>query len=432
MKLLIVDDEIHIVNYIKHLIDWQKIGFNSVYTTNKGSEAREFLLKEKPELLITDIQMPTITGLDLADDVQKNKLLTKVIILSGYNDFSFAQQAIRLGAIDYLLKPIRKKDLLAVVKRSVDSLFSNLSEGFLKPNMENKFFIEQLSSFTNDSFVDIIRNQEELYTVSWQEFPIYRSLKIKVNNQYFTVCSIEKIPENKNMMVKKMTSQNIRWLFFLQYQNFCLENYQFPIELNGFLVKKEWSNVICYFNGQRKSECSEGYLLQLTIDILKLLGDEFSSLHETLNLSKIFSDTHYCIDYLNDFFSLQSQKAIEKEGEGYNKKMIKKVKEYIYDNYSEEVTLEEIGDLAHMHPVSVSRIFKEETATTVMQYLLKVRLDKAAELLETSNLLVRDIGVLVGYRKTQYFTKIFKQRFGDTPQNYRKNMQLRGDDIDDY
>lgn len=139
MKLLIVDDEIHIVNYIKHLINWKKIGFGEVYTTNKGTEAKDYILKEKPELIITDVQMPSISGLELAEIIYENKLSTRVIILSGYSDFSYAQQAIRLGAIDYLIKPIRKNDLLPVVKRSLDTLFSEFSEGLLKVEMKTSF-----------------------------------------------------------------------------------------------------------------------------------------------------------------------------------------------------------------------------------------------------------------------------------------------------
>lgn len=434
MKLLIVDDEIHIVNYIKYLIDWRKIGFCEVFTTSKGTQAKEYILQEKPELVITDVQMPTVTGLDLAKAVHENKLPTRIIILSGYSDFAYAQQAIRLGAIDYLVKPIRKNDLLPVVKRALDTLFLDLSEGLLNADNENKFFIDMLSSFPlTKADEEQLDSRTESYYVSWQDSPIYRSLKFRINEKYFTIFSKEKVTSSNTKNYKKLSRENIQLEFFSIYGDIETCNYSFPEELEGWIEEGKWNVLINYLKKVEKMSNSLLYQVQLSMDLLKVLGEYFPNLHETISLSDLFSEPKNALQYLSEFFYVQSQKEKGKEKEtNYNQLIIEKIRNFIETHYSEDINLDILGELAHMHPVTVSRLFKEETGSTVMQYLLKVRLEEAAKLLENSNLLVRDVGVLVGYKKTQHFTKLFKEHYGATPQNYRRKIQLRGEEQDEF
>lgn len=434
MKLLIVDDEIHIVNYIKYLIDWEKIGFCEVFTTNKGTQAKEYILQEKPELVITDVQMPTVSGLDLATVINEKNLSTRVIILSGYSDFSYAQQAIRLGAVDYLVKPIRKADLLPVVKRALDTLFLNLSEGLLDADNENKFFIDMLSSFPlTKAEEEQINSKSQNYYVSWQNSPIYRSLKFRINGKYFTVFSKEKAPSSSVKNYKKLTRENIQLEFFSEYGDVEKVNYTFPEELEKFIEKENWDSLLSYLKKVEKTSHTLLYQMQLSIDLLKVLGEHFPNLHETLNLSDLFSESKNVFEYLKEFFLVQKQKEKGTAGEAdYNQLIIEKIRKHIENHYSEEITLDVLSEVVHMHPVTVSRLFKEETGNTVMQYLLKIRLEEASKLLENSNLLVRDVAVLVGYKKTQHFTKLFKEHYGATPQKYRRKIQLRGEEEDEY
>lgn len=116
MKVLLVDDENHILEYLKHLIRWSDFGYDTVLTATSGQAASQLLQAEKPALLITDIRMPEVSGLDLARLVTTNKLATQVVILSGYSEFDYAQQALRYGVVDYLLKPVLQPDLEKVVR----------------------------------------------------------------------------------------------------------------------------------------------------------------------------------------------------------------------------------------------------------------------------------------------------------------------------
>ena len=111
MQVLIVDDEQYITEYLKHLVDWQHFGFQTVHVAHSGEEALAKLAKHSIALVITDIRMPETTGLMLSQQIMAQYPQTKVILLSGYSDFGYAQEAIHLGVSDYLLKPLTEERL---------------------------------------------------------------------------------------------------------------------------------------------------------------------------------------------------------------------------------------------------------------------------------------------------------------------------------
>lgn len=117
MEVLIVDDERHMTEYLKHLIDWSKYGFSQVVTMNKATEVKNYLIQHSPTLLLVDIRMPEISGLQLAQMIYEKKIATQVVIISGFSEFDYAQKAIRFNVIEYLVKPVLKKDLLGVLQK---------------------------------------------------------------------------------------------------------------------------------------------------------------------------------------------------------------------------------------------------------------------------------------------------------------------------
>ena len=117
MKLLIADDELYMAEYIQKLVDWRDYGFDQVFVANGGSMARDILQEFVPELLITDIKMPRISGLDLSAFIDEKKYPTKVIIISGYSEFGYARQALHYGVSEYLVKPVLKGDLVETLER---------------------------------------------------------------------------------------------------------------------------------------------------------------------------------------------------------------------------------------------------------------------------------------------------------------------------
>lgn len=249
MKVLIVDDELYMVEYIRKLIDWESYGFDTVMTAKGGSLARDLLLEHEPELLITDIRMPRVSGLDLSQMTAENNGRTKVIIISGYGDFAYAQQALRYGVSEYLVKPVLKQDLAEAVERLVPEMAA-----------------------------EAVQNEGEE------------------------------------------------------------ENFQ---EEGSF--KK--TDTIAY------------------------------------------------------------------------------IKKFIRENYDKDLSLDVLGDAAHLHPAYLSRVFKEATQENLSGYIASVRMEKAAQLLEETDLRIHEVMRHVGYQKSQHFAKLFREKFGVTPTEYRQGLR---------
>lgn len=117
-KVLLVDDEVFVRKGLLELIPWESLNFSVVGEANNGAEALEMIRQLEPDLVITDIRMPILDGLDLIRSVEEQSLADLVfIIISGFHDFSYAQQALRYGVHDYILKPIDEEEMTATLRK---------------------------------------------------------------------------------------------------------------------------------------------------------------------------------------------------------------------------------------------------------------------------------------------------------------------------
>lgn len=116
VKIFLVEDEIVIRNGIKNSIEWEKEGYEFVGEASDGELAYPMIVKERPDILITDIKMPFMDGLELSRLVRKELPELKILILSGYDEFDYAKEAISLGVTEYLLKPVSSAKLLETLK----------------------------------------------------------------------------------------------------------------------------------------------------------------------------------------------------------------------------------------------------------------------------------------------------------------------------
>ncbi|NOU69376.1 response regulator [Paenibacillus sp. LMG 31461] len=123
LKVLLVDDEPVIRAGLAQLIQWEKYGFTIVSKAKNGEQALQLMQEEAPDVIITDIRMPKMDGLQLIQAVREERnLQIPVIILTGFNEFDYARQAIRYQVRDYLLKPVDKEELIAALTRIRDTL----------------------------------------------------------------------------------------------------------------------------------------------------------------------------------------------------------------------------------------------------------------------------------------------------------------------
>ena len=118
LKVLLVDDEPYILQGLQVLIDWESGGFEIAATCSNGKEALKYLSENHVDLVISDIRMPEMTGLELLETVKKEKISdAEFVLLTGYDDFAYTQRAIRNGCLDYILKPVIEEELIAVLRK---------------------------------------------------------------------------------------------------------------------------------------------------------------------------------------------------------------------------------------------------------------------------------------------------------------------------
>lgn len=117
VKLLIADDEENILNRMSKYIQTHMDCFSNIYTASNGQEALDIIYRHRPEVMLMDVQMPVKNGLEVMKEAKKQEICPKTIILSGYDSFSYAQKALRLGAVDYLLKPCRSTEICETLRQ---------------------------------------------------------------------------------------------------------------------------------------------------------------------------------------------------------------------------------------------------------------------------------------------------------------------------
>ena len=159
MRLLIADDEKLVLEGLRNL-DWASVGITDLICAANGSEALKMLSEWKPDILITDVVMPGFSGLEIAKIISRQKLNTKVIILSGYDTFSFAQEAIRYDVSEYLLKPCSAEEIM----KSVERVLKDITLSDASSSLENLYLSKmQLASSESDTIRDVLHYIESNY-----------------------------------------------------------------------------------------------------------------------------------------------------------------------------------------------------------------------------------------------------------------------------
>lgn len=121
MRMILADDEPVIIRGIKKLVDWAAMGIEIVGSYEDGKSALEGIVRLRPDLALLDISMPGLSGIEILRECRKMELKTRVIFISGFQDFEYAKEAIRYGAMDYLLKPVIKEELLSSVGKCMEA-----------------------------------------------------------------------------------------------------------------------------------------------------------------------------------------------------------------------------------------------------------------------------------------------------------------------
>lgn len=147
LDLMIVDDEAFMRENLRDLFPWNELGYRVAAVCSNGQEAMEFLRKNPVHVLLTDIQMPGINGIDLLRRIRREQLPVQVIFLSAYSDFEYARQGIQYGALDYLTKPVRYQELVDLFTRIYTSMHEKRNEPAGGSYTEEELMLSSISAY---------------------------------------------------------------------------------------------------------------------------------------------------------------------------------------------------------------------------------------------------------------------------------------------
>ena len=376
MKALIVDDEKNVRKVMRQLGEWESVGINEVLEATNGIEALEIIEKEKPGVIFTDIKMPKMSGLQLIERLNQHSYTGKVILVTGYDDYTFMRKAIQLNSFDYLLKPIDPEAFQQVLTKVVDSLEAEQEE--------NEEILAEAKKLRHSQLMTSLCLNEGTDTA------FLHSIIPEAEDIDFTLLYFYQ-GHQPDPCINELSNE-------LQARNMGA-TFTFQGEENLYIVltaKHQWVYV-------------ERWISENISIPIRLVQDSFSSFNQ---IPEVF---HGLLTALKG----NQYRAIRQVDELEALKRMQEIVAYVEDYYMEDISLQKLSKMFFLTREHISRKFKKETGMTLSKYVTNLRVRQAKQwLLETAET-IHSISLMLGYQDEKYFSKLFKKVVGLTPFEYR-------------
>ncbi len=529
--VLLVDDEEEVTRIIMKKIDWEGLGFTVIGSANNGVKALEMVEEFQPDIVMTDIKMPYMDGLELSNRIKAEFPTTKILLFTGFDEFEYAKEAVHLEVEEYILKPVNAVELTEVFTQMKRKLDQEISE---KRNTQTlqKYYLESLPLLRSNFYTTLIEGripEEKIpsyladYQISFQE-PFYCVLVIhtsssqvpKEMNPLLLATSVQKQVEERfgekwqakcfsylenTVMIAQMKNESEVSDLTDESDRFC----RYVLRMLGAVVtigigkvcqtlmelsksyagareavsyrgiygstrainiceivpqsvnaseitgEPELVNLFKKIRMGSEEEVAEAvgkYLKQLAsplkslqqhhIDVTELVGalyrfsagndieiaefsGDMSGLYRRLfelepeRLQKWLLDI--CLSLRADLVSERSRST---------RSFVRRAEEYVRTNYADaELSLDQICEFLGVSNSYFSTVFKKETGKSFVGYLTDYRMEQASRMLTETDEKSYIIAQNVGYTDSNYFSYVFKRRFGMSPSKYRMERVKR-------
>lgn len=479
-SVVLIDDEQWVMEDLKTLADWESLGFRIAGEANDAETAKKVIAEQKPDLVISDIRMPELSGIQLLESYKDSDVKFKTVFVTAYGKFEYAQKALQLGAFGYLLKPVDPSELEETLKRVKDTL--DLEAGateqifhFKRTKMlyslldsynTNDDLVEKLNKIgineTAKPFVAVIANVKEgteatdILPENWNTvaLPLSNSkyfLFIQNKTEYFNLISLKNLLKELNEIAKRtgatfgvsrvMKSARKFRSAFMQAQNALDTIFLNGEKVNVYRDGSDRVKDVNAFIAGYKMNHSINELLSLLPTVLKENKINIDNLMPIITYlaGQIGVETESAEtdsrEIINQFPNIESYFAYlyqcvnesHKKGGGKttSRYVIREITDYIKYNYNQKLMINDLAKKFFLNPSYLSNLFKVETGKSFTAFLVECRLNKAVELLENTELSLYEISSRVGYDDYFHFSKLFKKYMNISPANYRKNKSKK-------
>ncbi len=437
-KLMIVDDEYEIRQGLRSF-DYSSYHIDVVADCENGLFALQTMMLEQVDLLVTDIRMPFMDGLELAEKVSLRYPHMKIIILSGYDDFEYARTCMKHGALDYLLKPLDFENYGMALERAVEQIEQERVHELQRAAWERKAKLS-VQHLRQHFFRDLLHSEMKEEAIEIESSAAEVMLE---ENSSYIVCLLRftEYPNRPKGVGDK------EWELIL----FTLDN----------ILQDLWDKGYHYVDG--KGQCALIWTDTEAIDQFKQrpdrLVEELEQLIQHLKQfrglfrSKLIYAIGTIVQQPNEIYrSSQAAAAYFRDvtdqaaydspklatgvaGESVRltesangNRLIQEARKFIEQNYDRTITLDDVAEHVHLNASYFSSLFKELTGQKYIDYITSYRIEKAKNLLRHTNHKVHEIGEMVGYENPRYFTLVFKKYVRVSPVEFR-NAAYMGDGL---
>ena len=510
MNILLVDDDRFIIEALREKIRWDRLKIDNVYAANSLTQAQS-IIKENPiHLMISDIEMPQGSGLELLSWVRNENYDIKTIFLTNYADFNYAQKAIELQSFEYYLKPINFEKLEFIIQKALDKITEQRPVAPLETSFqtENNFWFEYLRKPRIHRLEELqaelrrrnLSLKEHQYFLTGvitlhineadyaPEIPSWTSQLKKVfqafSNETYQLASLFKMEGhvdhyvchfrvdssiNSEEFARKVQEeiqdklhrnsiltftgcfqcthilQDVKELYASTGQQVPYWNTIIPVSSDVAVIqeKEVATNSISFSDSLDESDLAKSLshyisngmvpkaiLQKLHLDWTQQIGIYLDQ--NGISAHKLFQNAHHDFlfqrkfhsiasfeEYFNYYWSHARNFVTDAENQ---KNSIQRIIEYIDHHYKEDLSRTTLADMVYLSADHLARVFKKETGETLVKYITDKRIHAAKELLSDTKTPISQVASEVGYDNYSYFTKIFKEKTGVSPGDYRKHQ----------
>jgi two-component system response regulator YesN len=372
LKIYLVEDDAAIRESMIRNVKWEQHGYEFVGQAPDGEIAYSEIRKLRPDVVITDLKMPFMDGMELSRLIRKEMPEIKIIILTGYDDFEFVHEALNIGVAKFLLKPATPDAIANVIADMRDVILQE---------QENRTYVKQ--------YLEELAKIQDLTSGEEEDIRIDRDA-LKSFLRSGSLGDTKKVAEN---LVNSVGTQR----------------------MDSFLLRK-------HFIVDTKFAMAE-FLEEIGVDNAAFV-EKMKEANIQPSEIKTASET---ISYLEELIRC----ALSLRNEAANKRYdgsVEKARKYIVENYmSEDISLNAVSGFVGLSPTHFSMIFSQESGKTFIEFLTETRIEKAKELLLCTPKRSSEIAYEVGFRDSHYFSFVFKKVAGCSPRVFRAGAKVEGD-----
>lgn len=402
-QILIVDDEPHVVDAIRGILEQEPEVDLEIHTAFRGQQALKLCQQYPISLLITDIRMPDMSGLELARQVRQLTPDCNVILLTAYSDFTYAYEGIQLHASDYILKTEDKQIIRSRIFKILGTMEQELRHrSWLESARESnpisdrlckKLLMPQRSS-----------QQEEAFTLLGFRETGFPLLLIAAKTPSHIPIQAEILQKS---LMRCLSGRITHLCASTISENIC--SLVLSLDPKGYAITGTWlmvtmERIQALYTATTQAECA--ILYSYPIDNLDQLSGKYQIAARYLEAERFDA----CVKVISD---------VKKESPLVT---IHFVKRYVKEHLNQDLSLSQISVVTGYNPTYLSRLFKEQTGETLNRYISRKRMEYIARLMRDPQISMQQIMDAAGFATRSYFNQFVKKETGLTPKQYRMQM----------